>query len=359
MQTSSLAVQTALDPLQSLSNAQAWYGRDLQQSHDWIHEFTPAEIAEIDLAVRHAETFDDLIGLSRNEFSVPSLEPLLQRVRREALHGRGFMLLRGLPVERYTVRQAAIAYWGLGLYLGEPVSQNGQGHLLGHVINLGLDYADPEVRGYQTSSRLNYHADSSDLVALLCLRTSKSGGLSSIVSSTTLWNEMVQRRPDHAQTLMAPLYYTRWGEIPEGKKPYAEINVFTPCDGRMIASYVRSSINKSQTLDSVPRLTQQQIAAMDYLDSLAADPQLHLDMEFRKGDIQVLCNHSILHSRTAYEDWPEVERRRHLLRLWLACDDGPELPQFMTDRFQGLTTGGRPNGILVPGSKLVAPLHAV
>ena len=359
MQTSTRATPTALGPLPHFDNEQSWFGPDQHQRTDWIHTFTLAEIAQIDAAVRQAEAIDDIINITRRDFPVPALEPLLQRVRRETLHGRGFMLLRGIPVERYTLRQSAIAYWGLGLYLGEAVSQNGQGHVLGHVTNLGLDYADPEVRGYQTSARLNYHADSSDLVALLCLRASKSGGLSSIASSTTLWNEMARTRPDHARTLMAPLYYTRWGEIPEGKKPYAEINVFTPHQGRMIASYVRSSINKSQTLPSVPRLTPQQIEAMDHLDALAADPRIHLDMEFRAGDIQVLCNHSILHSRTAYEDWPEVAKRRHLLRLWLACDDGPALPQFMTDRFQGLTAGGRPDGIRVPGSRLVAPLQVV
>ena len=359
MQASTRATPTALGPLPHFDNEQSWFGPDQHQRTDWIHTFTLAEIAQIDAAVRQAEAIDDIIDITRRDFPVPALEPLLQRVRRETLHGRGFMLLRGIPVERYTLRQSAIAYWGLGLYLGEAVSQNGQGHVLGHVTNLGLDYADPEVRGYQTSARLNYHADSSDLVALLCLRASKSGGLSSIASSTTLWNEMARTRPDHARTLMAPLYYTRWGEIPEGKKPYAEINVFTPHQGRMIASYVRSSINKSQTLPSVPRLTPQQIEAMDHLDALAADPRIHLDMEFRAGDIQVLCNHSILHSRTAYEDWPEVAKRRHLLRLWLACDDGPALPQFMTDRFQGLTAGGRPDGIRVPGSRLVAPLQVV
>ena len=359
MHATTFAVPDALDSLPVFRNEQAWNGPDLQQRVDWIHELTPPEVAQIDAAVRQAEAVDDIINISRRDFPVPSLEPLLQRVRRETLHGRGFMLLRGIPVERYTLRQSAIAYWGLGLYLGEPVSQNGMGHVLGHVTNLGLDYGDPEVRGYQTSARLNYHADSSDLVALLCLRASKAGGLSSIASSTTLWNEMVRTRPDHARTLMAPLYYTRWGEIPEGKKPYAEINVFTPCNGRMIASYVRSSINKSQTLPTVPRLTARQIEAMDHLDALAADPRIHLDMEFRPGDIQVLCNHSILHSRTAYEDWPDVAQRRHLLRLWLACDDGPVLPPFMTDRFQGLTAGGRPDGIRVPGTRLVAPLQAV
>ncbi len=340
-------------------NAQAWYGPQMAARDDWIHTFSPAEIEEIDHAVRHAQSSGrELIELTQRDFPLSSVVSVLDRLRQETLHGRGFYMLRGLPVERYSLRESAIAYFGLGTYLGEAVSQNGKGHVLGHVTNLGLDYADPEVRGYQTSARLNFHADSSDLVALLCLRSARSGGLSTIVSSTTLWNELVRRHPQHARTLTQPLHYTRWGEIPEGKKPYASISVFTPWAGRMIATYVRSAINKSQTMPQVPRLTPQQIAAMDTLDALAADPALHLDMVFRPGDIQVLCNHSILHSRTAYEDWPEVEKRRHLLRLWLACADGPALPPFMTDRFQGVTANGRPNGIRVPGVPLAAPLEA-
>lgn len=345
--------------LQIFENAQAWYGPEVANRTDWIHELGEGERDEIDRAVRHAQASGrELIELTREDFPLDGLVAVLERLRRETLHGRGFFMLRGLPVERYGLRESATAYFGLGTWLGEAVSQNGKGHVLGHVTNLGLDYADPEVRGYQTSARLNFHADSSDLVALLCLRTARSGGLSKIVSSTTLWNELVRRQPEHARTLLQPLHYTRWGEIPEGKLPYASVSVFTPWNGRMIATYVRSAINKSQTIPGVPRLSDAQVAAMDALDALAADPALHLDMTFRPGDIQVLCNHSILHSRTAYEDWPEVHRRRHLLRLWLACSDGPALPPFMTDRFQGLTAGGRPNGIRVPGVPLVAPLEA-
>ena len=356
MQTTSNDSSSARSALPTFNNEQAWSGPEMACRTDWIHTFGAAEVGEIDAAVRSAEAVGDILDIKRTDFPVPSLERLLQQVRRETLHGRGFMLLRGIPVERYTMRQSAIAYWGLGLHLGEPVSQNGQGHVLGHVTNLGLDYADPEVRGYQTSARLNYHADSSDLVALLCLRASKSGGLSSIASSTTIWNELVRSRPDHAAALTGVFHYTRWGEIPEGKKAFAEIRIFTPCAGRLISTYVRSSINKSQSMPGVPQLTPLQIEAMDHLDRLAADPRIHLDMEFRPGDIQILCNHAIFHSRTAYEDWPDVERRRHLLRLWLACADGPALPPFMTERFQGLTAGGRPDGIRVPGVRLVAPL---
>jgi hypothetical protein len=338
-------------------NPQAWYGPDLARRTDaWIHAFAPAELAELDGVVRAADASGrDLLDFTADDFPLPALEDRLASVRRELLAGRGFHLFRGIPVERYTTRQSAIAFWALGLHLGEPVSQNGKGHVLGHVTNLGLNYADPEVRGYQTNARLPYHTDSSDVVGLLCLRTSKSGGLSSIVSSTTVWNEIVRTRPDHARTLLRAFHRTRWGEIPAMKKGWGSNPIFAPGEDMMFASYVRSAIVKAQAMPEVPRLTPEQLEALDHVDALAADPRLHLDMVLAPGDVQMVSNHFILHSRTAYEDWPEPERRRHLLRLWLACDDGPELPASMVERL-GLTARGRPNGICVPGVPFVAPL---
>lgn len=344
--------------LPTFDNAQTWTGREMAARDDWIHQLAAGEVAEIDAAVRHAEASGrDILELRRADFPLDRLLPVLASVRRETLAGRGFFLIRGIPVERYTLRQSAIAYWGIGLYLGEGVSQNAKGHVLGHVANLGLDYADPHVRGYQTTVRLPYHSDMSDLVLLLCLKASRSGGLSSVVSSTTLWNELVRTRPDHARALMEPVYFTRWNEIPEGREAHARVFPFVPCEGRMIATYVRAAVIKGQKLPGVPALTPMQVEAMDYLDALAANPQLHLDMAFHPGDIQVLCNHYTLHSRTSFEDWPERERRRHLMRLWLACDDGPKLPAFLTQDYQCATAGGRPNGVRVPGSRLVAPVE--
>lgn len=339
-------------------NPQAWRGAALTDRSDWIHKLSPSEIDEVEAAVATLDASGrDILDFGIEDFPLPRLGQTLAGFRRELLHGRGFHLLRGLPMERYTLRQAAIAYWGVGLHVGEPVSQNGKGHVLGHVTNLGLNYADPEVRGYQTNARLPYHSDASDIVALLCLRTARSGGLSSVVSSTTVWNEMVKRRPDCARTLLEPLYYTRWGEVPAGKLPYEAVPVFAPFEGRMITNYVRSAVTKAQALPGVPRLTAAQIEAMDMLDALTADPELYLDMEFRPGDIQLVSNHSVFHSRTAYEDWPDAGERRHLLRLWLACPAGPALPGFMYERL-GQTPSGRPDGIRVAGVRLVAPLEA-
>ena len=351
-------VAASPDGLREYHNAQAWYGEDMASRTDWIHELTAAETDELQRALRVAAASGrELHQLERAQFPLDRLAHRLAALRQEALDGRGFFLLRGVPIERYSAWESAAAFWGIGLHLGEAVSQNGKGHVLGHVANLGLDYADPEVRGYQTSAGLNYHTDFADLVGLLCLRTPQSGGLSSIASSTTLWNEMLRRRPDLARALLEPVYYTRWGEVGAGQEPYYGMPVFSPWGGRMIVTYVRSAIRKAQLMADVPRLTHLQEEALDLLDSLANDQRIRLTMEFRPGDIQMLCNHCILHSRTSYVDWPEPERRRHLLRLWLACDGGPSLPPGFTETAQGATRGGRPDGINVPGVPFSAPLE--
>lgn len=332
--------------------------RDREQ--DWSHEWTSKEIAEITAAVDTVQSKGlDILHIRATDFPLPTAASRLADIRNYLLEGPGFYFLRGLPIADWSLERAAIAFWGLGAHLGQACSQNGKGHVLGHVKNLGLDYGDPMARGYQTNARLPYHTDSSDIAALLCWRAAKSGGLSSIVSSTTLYNEVLARRPDLLPVLMQPFHRTRWGEVPEGKLPWAEIPVFMPKDGRIIAHYVRSAIRKGQLIGGVPPLTDAQTEALDFVDSLAQDPDIHLDMTFRPGDIQFVCNHYTMHSRTAFEDWEASEDRRHLLRLWLACDGGPALPHWMTESYEGKTRNGRPNGIVVPGVALNAPLEAV
>lgn len=339
---------------------QAWYAADMMgRDDDWLYHWDAAEIAEIEAAVQTIIERDlDILQIGQGEFPLPSLAARLDQIRQHVLHGPGFFMLRGLPIENWSIRQAAIAFWGLGAHFGEACSQNGKGHVLGHVKDLGLDYNKPQVRGYQTNHRLPYHTDSSDIVALLCWRPSKSGGASSIASSTTIYNEIRRRRPDLLQVLMQPFQRTRWGEIPEGKKAYAEVPVFMPKDGRIIAHFVRSAIRKGQTLPGVSPLSPEQIEALDLVDQLVEDPDIHLDIEFRPGDIQLVCNHGMFHSRTAFENHPEPERHRHLLRLWLACKDGPALPDWLLNSYEGKTRNGRPNGIVVPGVEFFAPLEA-
>jgi alpha-ketoglutarate-dependent taurine dioxygenase len=337
-----------------------WYGPSLASGQDWTVQLRPEELVELDATVNDALARQvDLVSMTEHDFALPLLAPKLQAIRAELLRGRGFVLLRGWPSSERSMAQSAMAFRGIGAHFGEALSQNAKGHVLGHVANLGLDYADPSTRGYQTTADLRFHTDGGDIVGLLCIRPSKTGGLSRIASSTTVWNELVRRRPDLAQVLTESYAFSRVGEVRPGQQRYFSSPIFQPCDGRMIAVLIQSFIHKAQAFDEVPRLTAAQAEALALVDTLAGDPAIRLDMDFRPGDMQFLCNHSVFHSRTSYEDWPEVERRRHLLRLWMSSDDGPALPANMTRDFQGATASGRPDGILIPGTPLVAPLEPV
>jgi len=344
----------------AIAGPSAWYGRDLaRREHEWIRHLSPRELAEIDAAVmRFQASGRALTEISPASFPLPSLGAVLGNLLHELLEGRGFLLLRGLPVERYSRRQQAIAYLGLGSYLGNARSQNAKGHLLGHVKDLGFDIRHPNVRYYQTNRKLEYHTDSVDIVGLLCLQPAKAGGESFLASSMTLYNEIRARRPDLLPALFEPFPTDRRGEVPEGMQPWFDIPVFHWHAGRLSCIYVRQYIESAQrNFPQAKQLTRAQVEAMDLLDELANDPAIHLSMEFRPGDMQFLHNHQVLHSRNDFENWPEPERHRHLLRLWLAPKQARPLPEVFAPRYGSVTPGER-GGILVRGTELSVALEA-
>ncbi len=344
--------------LAQYDTAQAWYGRDMRQHTDWIHQLDESETTEIRRAVDAAIASGvDLVSMRAEDFPLPSFGARLAAIGDDIKHGRGLALLRGLDPSTMTLAQQACAFRGIGAHFGEAVSQNAKGHVLGHVANLGLDFSDPTTRGYQTPAELRYHTDAADIVGLMCIRGARAGGLSRVASSTTVWNEAVRCRPDLALELTRPYPFTRWGEVRPGQQPVFRIPLFHECEGRMIAVFIAGAIEKAQALPGVTPITAAQREALTLVQTLAERDDIRLDMEFRPGDMQFLLNHATLHSRTAYEDWPEAERRRHLLRLWLACEDGPALPEYMTTEFQGRTASGRPDGIRLPGVELKANLY--
>jgi hypothetical protein len=343
--------------LQAVAGERVWRGPHMEaQSSAWTYPLDAQHIAELDAAIAAIESRDiDVIEIRREQFSLPRLGAVLQAIERDLQQGRGFALLRGIPVQRYSVRQAAIAYFGIGAHLGEAVSQNARGHALGHVYNLGFDPTLPTARGYQSGNKLNFHTDPTDLVGLLCLRKAKSGGTSSIVSAGAVFNQMLAQRPDLVQVLTQTIYRDRRGEVPLGREPWYRLPVFNFRDGRLLTNYVRSTIEKAQRFDQVPRLSAIQREAFELIEAITSDPAMYMNMTFEPGDIQLLNNHYILHSRTSYEDFPEPERRRHLLRLWLASEQGPPLPDPYFE-FMDKTAAGRPNGYLMSGVQLTAPL---
>lgn len=350
--------QVIVDLPPPIEGPSAWYGPDMAKRDDWIVTLSPAEVAEVEAAVRPLVAREaDIAQLGRADFPLPTLGPKVRAVLHEVLNGRGFTLIRGLPVERWSIRESATAFFGLGTWIGSARSQNAKGHVLGHVQDLGLDARDPNVRIYQTHERQTFHTDSCDIVGLLCLKTAKRGGLSALVSSVTIFNEMRKRRPDLAALLFQPIATDRRGEVPAGKKPYFEIPVFNWYEGHLSAIYQRQYIDSAQRFPDAPRITPALKEALDMFDALAEDPALNFMMEFRPGDVQLVHNHTLLHDRTGFEDWPEPERKRHLLRLWLAPPEARPLPPVFAERYGSVTPGDR-GGIVLPTTQFNAPLAA-
>jgi hypothetical protein len=150
----------------------------------------------------------------------------------------------------------------------------------------------------------------------------------------------------------------RRGEVPEGKRPWFETPIYNDHHGLLSAIYAPHYVRSSQRFPEAPRLAAEDIAALDCFDALAEDTTLRLDMEFQPGDMQFVHNHTVLHDRTAFEDWPEPERKRHLLRLWLAAPGARPLPPAYAERYGSVEIGNR-GGIICKGTRLHAPLEPV
>lgn len=310
---------TPLAPLASM-----WTRADIADESHWIERLSPALLSELDALVR---ALDDRAIESLALSDIPAQGELSSaglRWRSALERGLGFVLLRGLPVQQWSESQQQRAYVLLGLLLGTLVPQNLRGELLTHVRDTGADPSDPSVRLYTTRAAQDFHTDGADIIGLLCLRTAREGGLSRIASSSAIVAEIQRARPDLFAVLFEsfPWRYQEPGSppfvierpictIPARREDGAVINTF------FIPWYIR----RSQELEDAPRLSPAQTEAIALIEQLANDPRFYVDMRFEPGDIQWLKNAAILHKRTAYEDFEQPERKRHLLRLWLSAAD--------------------------------------
>ena len=335
----------------------AWYGEDMAaHPEQWLVQLSAADIAELEQAARSFLAETDAIGeITAQRFPLPRLGDYLTKLKQTLIEGRGFELLRGLPVANYSQQMAATIFCGIGAHLGSARSQNAMGHILGHVRDIGADASNPNTRIYQTAQRQTFHTDSADVVGLLCIREAMAGGKSLLVSTTTIYNEMMRQRPDLVPRLFEPIATDRRGEVPEGQKPYFEIPVLNWHSGFLTGIYQRQYIDSAQRFLDALRLTPAHVEALDLFDALANDPRLHFGMQLQPGDMQFVYNHDLLHDRTAFRDWPDAAKKRHLLRLWLSVPGDRPLPHCFKQRYGAIEIGDR-GGIMTRGTKLNVPL---
>jgi alpha-ketoglutarate-dependent taurine dioxygenase len=350
-----------------LDGPDAWRGEALERAPStWRRELTAIELAELDAAA------DQLLaagwpgaGSEGLAVALPTLGPALEALRHQLLFGRGFALLRGLPVDDGVARAAA-RFWAVGLALGTPVVQNGRGHLLGHVCDLGKDAEDPSTRLYQTNQRQGFHTDSADLVALLCLRQAQAGGDSALVSAAAAYNEVLRLDPALAAALFRPVPTDHRNEEPPGSPPWFEIPVLSMYQGALSVIYQRRYIDSTARFAAAPKLDATQRAALDLFDRVLEDPALQLRMRLVPGDLQLVHNHQLLHDRTAFHDAAQAAgpagpagparddaSRRHLLRLWLCPPIGRSLPPAFAQRYGSLEVGRR-GGVVAKAAPVIS-----
>jgi len=280
---------------------------------------------------------------SRHATPLPMLSPTLKQVQHDLEHGSGVCLIKGLPIDALSEHEARRAFSAIAGQIGTPVSQSATGEKVFSVRDEGYQVGHPKARGPNTKKRLSFHTDRCDVIAFLCLQPAKSGGGNQIVSSMTIYNEMLARRADLVEVLMRP-YYSRRHNVDTGNaRPWCQQPIFSFREGHFAASYLRVLIDRAYDMPELPEMTPIQREALDLLEDIAADPNLHIDLRLERGDMLLLNNWVTLHRRDEFVDHDEKSKRRHILRIWLSVPNSRPLDPRFEDNF-GDTRAGAVRG---------------
>lgn len=304
-----------------ITGPSAWDSKDLDAHPEkWIYHVSEQDIADIDQAVKHFVSLDLPLGeISQANFPLTTFKQVIINQRENLFHGLGFGLIRGFPINNYERKEQAIVFMGIGSYIGTRKPQNGKGHVLGHVKDLTAgsttkavyDAEDPTTRIYATRKAQPFHVDGTDIVALLCLNEGQDGGLSSVISSHTLYNRLRELRPDIVELMKEAWLWDRKGEHGPNEAPYMKASPLIYFDERLFTFWGPHFFETMTRFPEV-KIEQEKFEAMRYIQELAEKEALN--MKLQVGDMQFVQNYQILHARTAYVDRPG--QTRHLLRLW-------------------------------------------
>lgn len=307
---------------QPVSRRVAWIGAELARSDDWISYLRPKELREIDAALRSVQSARlSWGGFTAPDFPLPTLKARLATIEDELKSGRGFVLLRGLDVSRYSLGELKTIYWGLSAHMGSVISQNARGTLIEHVTDLTpSNLGDPNLRLYVTAQAQPPHSDMADIVGLLCVDRAKEGGDSVIVSTMAIYNRMLEEHPEYLPVLYEGFYHDLRGEGADADPSETSdvpVPVFFFSGDRLCSWFHAKKIWRGAAKRGVS-LTPLQVAAVEYMEHMGMDPEMRLNMQLEPGDIQLLNNYVAMHYRTAFVDGNG--HKRLLLRIWLQLD---------------------------------------
>lgn len=329
---------------QPVRDRSAWIAADFRDDRSWLYELSAEDLKELDTALKKTQAAGFVPPqFSAKDFPLPKFEAKLSGMMNEFESGRGFFVLRGLPVANYSLDDLKAIYWGLGVHLGNPVLQNTKGDLISHIEDKGDDYSQRKVRLYTTAAAANPHNDPSDVVGLLCVRTAPAGGTSMVASATSIYNRVLRDHPQYLEVLCRGFPHDLRSEGATGASDETtpDIPVFSFYDGKL-SCCINSKSSRTAREQQGRLLTPFEIDAINCVEELAVSAELCMTMDFRPGDIQFLNNYVTIHTRTAFEDGRAPNERRLLLRQWLNLRQGRRLAPGFGDRFNNGCRGGVP-----------------
>ena len=322
----------------------AWKVADFKSPADYTIELSAAQLNDIERAIRRIKASGlGLDDLTRAHFELPSLQPVIADIRHQIADGRGFVLLRRLPVEDYAKDELGMIVWGLGTHLGNGLSQSVLGDRLGHVKDFSRE--DPLARAYRNKQELSPHTDSADLVGLACLRNAVSGGVSRLTSALSVHNALRDEYPAVLEQLYRGYVRHRRGEEQPGDLPYTpyRVPVYSNVESKVSTRYVRTYIEAGEAAIGRP-MGPAELGVLDCFEEVTKRPEFMLEFTLQPGEMYFLNNYTILHARTAFDDGDvEDDQRRHLLRLWLEAPGMRPVHPYMRGRGVKAVDGRTPS----------------
>lgn len=328
--------------LSSINKPSSWRGEELFAGTDWEWSFVEEELDELRVLGTLDHQVHEPIGSELLKKKLSSIQDSLE-------NGLGAVMLRDFPLDSFESEFGAekiseLFLW-LASQLGTPVSQNATGDLMLSVRNEAFGKDDSRTRGPNTNRKLSFHTDRCDVIAFLCLRQSMTGGENELVSSPALYEVIRKERPDLLKVLMQPFPYKRHLVDTGNALPYCEQPIFSFCDGHFSGSFLRVLIDRADADPDCPSLTDEQREALDFLEDTAEREDLRVRFRQEPGDVLLLNNWVTFHRRTAFEDWPEPEKRRHLLRVWLSVPNSRPLDEAFKANYGSVKAGSIRGGM--------------
>ncbi|KAJ7491180.1 hypothetical protein FB451DRAFT_633633 [Mycena latifolia] len=305
----------------SVEGPGVWEGKDWTDESQWVYTLTETHLEEIDQALAHFESLDKPMGfINKETFPLPTLSSELWKLAEVLYSGRGFFVLREIPIDKYSRRELAIVYAGISSHVGSGRGkQDGTNAMLAHIKDLRVSHAHEKGgigNAAYTTDKQVFHTDIGDLIALLGIQTSAQGGVSRISSGGRVYNEIAKTRPDLIHVLKDNWPLDRFG----GDPGYVERPVLYNEDGHVVIQYSRrhfTGYGLQVRSPNIPPISEAQAEALDTVHFLAE--KFSLGLNFKKGDIQYINSMGLLHARDAFTD--DEEHTRHLVRLWLRNDE--------------------------------------